>query len=224
VGNGLAPGSYATIGGAGLSDSTRVFNTPYLPLSLAGVSVSFDAPGLSLPGRLHYVSPNQVNVQIPWEFQGLNSVLMKVSVGEIQSAVYNLPLADYAPGIFEFTDSVSGLYLAAILDTEFRVVTPANPARRGRIISVFANGLGPVDNRPPTGEVTPAQPFATTRQRPVVTIGGRPARVDFSGLAPGNVGLYQINIEVPAEVSSGIQPIIVTVNGIASQTARVPVE
>lgn len=222
VGNGLAPGSYIAIFGAGLSDSSRVFNTPYLPLSLAGVSVSFDATGLSLPGRLHFVSPDQVNVQIPWEFQGRNSVQMKVSVGEIQSAVYNVPLADYSPGIFEF-DDVSGLRLAAALDESFRVLTPANPAQKGRFISLYVNGLGPVENRPPSGEIT-SDASSTTRQLPVVTIAGRQARVAFSGLAPAIVGLYQINVEVPADTPSGTQPVIVNINGIDSQTARIPVQ
>ncbi|MEO8131068.1 MAG: S8 family serine peptidase, partial [Bryobacteraceae bacterium] len=58
AGQGLAPGSYISIYGNNLSESTRVANTPYLPLSLAGVSVSFDIQSkkISLPARLQFVS------------------------------------------------------------------------------------------------------------------------------------------------------------------------
>ncbi|MCP5111688.1 MAG: hypothetical protein GY953_12715, partial [bacterium] len=67
VGQGLAPGSYITIFGRSLSEAFKVFNTPYMPLSLAGVSVSFDVPerGISVPGRIHFVSESQMNVVIP---------------------------------------------------------------------------------------------------------------------------------------------------------------
>ena len=103
-----APGSYLTIKGQGLSDSSLLFNTPYLPLSVAGVSVSFDitssdqsAPHLSYPGRVQYVSANQVNVQIPWGLQGQTSAQMKVSLGDVSTPIVSIPLAPAAPSIFE---------------------------------------------------------------------------------------------------------------------------
>ena len=228
VGQGLAPGSYITIKGAGLSETTRVFSTPYLPLSLAGVSVSFDNQnaGLSLPGHLHYVSDKQINVQVPWEFQGVNQVQMKVSIGDSSSALYNVPLADYSPAAFEF-DDVSGRRLAAAVDGA-SVVTVANPAHRGSVISIYANGLGPVDSSnggpPPTGEATPADTYYNCRVKPVVTVGGKPATVTFGGLAPYYVGLYQINVQVPADLQPGIQPVVITSNGIVSKQVSLPVQ
>jgi hypothetical protein len=66
----IAPGSYISIFGNNLSESTdQVTYAPYaLPLAIDGVTVSFDVPSakLSLPGYLTYVSPGQVNVQVPW--------------------------------------------------------------------------------------------------------------------------------------------------------------
>ena len=225
VGPGVAPGSYATIMGSDLSDSLKVFGTSYLPVSLAGVSVSFDAPGsgLSVPGHLHFVNDNQVNVQVPWEFQGLNSVKMKVSVGSVQSAVYTVPLSDYSPGIFEF-DDVSGRRLAAAVNTQGQVVTVANPVARGGAISLYANGLGPVDNQPASGEPTPADRYATTSKPVGVTIGGKRANVIFSGLSPYYVGLYQVNLEIPADLTAGVQPVVVNVNGIDSKVSNIPVK
>ncbi len=224
-GRAVAPGSYIAIFGRGLSDATRVFSTPYLPLSLAGVSVSFDVPerGISLPGRLHFVSDSQVNLQVPWELQGLNSVQIKVSIGDISSAVYTLPLSDYAPAFFEYQEATGRSFIAA-LDENYRLIGSANPARRGRVVQLYANGLGPVNNQPPTGEVTPAQPLATTPVTPEVIIGGRPAQVLFSGLAPYIVGLYQINVVVPTDAPVGVQQVTVRVQGVTSKAASLPIQ
>jgi minor extracellular serine protease Vpr len=224
-GKAVAPGSYIAIFGRGLSDAVRVFSTPYLPLSLAGVSVSFDVPErrISLPGRLHFVSDSQVNVQAPWELEGQTAVRIKVSIGDISSAVYSLPLADYSPALFEYQEATGRRFIAA-LDENYRLVGSANPARRGRVVQLYANGLGPVDNRPPSGEPTPAQPYAVTRVLPEVTIGGRKAAVAFSGLAPFMLGLYQINVTVPADAPAGVQQVVVTAGGVSSKAALLPVE
>jgi uncharacterized protein (TIGR03437 family) len=226
VGQGLAPGSYISIFGRGLSEVTRVFNTPYLPLSLAGVSVSFDVPSQnrSVPGRIHFVSDGQVNVQVPWELQGANSALMKISIGDSSSTLVTVPLLDHSPAAFEYNEPSSGRTLVAALDTNFNLVGSSNPARRGNVIQIYANGLGPVNNPPASGEVTPADPLPATRSVPTVTIGGRPAEVLFSGLAPYNVGLYQINVRLAADTPSGTQPVVITANGIQSKAANVPVE
>lgn len=223
----LAPGSYISIFGRGLSEALRVAGTASLPVSLAGVSVSFDAANLSLPGRLHFVSERQVNVQIPWEFQGLNSVAMKVSIGEgpnDTTAVFTVPLANQSPAFFEFDDAASGRRLLAAVDLAGNVVTVANPARRGEFVQLYANGLGPVDHRPASGEPTPAAPLAQTQARPVVTIGGQEAEVLFCGLTPGSVGLYQINVRIPAGVPAGLQPVTLTIAGAQARTATIAVQ
>ena len=226
IGRGLAPGSYISIFGQNLSDVTRVGVTASLPLALASVSVSFDVPSrqLSLPGRLHFVSPTQINVQIPWELKGLNSVVMKVSIGDFSSALYNVPLNNVSPNAFEFTDPGTGRVLAAALDSNFALVYDANKAKKGQFIQVYCNGLGDVDITPPSGEPSSASPLSRTTVTPIVTIGGRPAEVDFSGLAPGIVGLYQLNVRVPADAPSGLQPLVIQVGGVTSKTANVPVE
>lgn len=222
-----APGSYISIFGRNLSESLRIFETPWLPLSLAGVSVSFDVPGraISLPGRLHFVSEGQINVQIPWELEGLNSVLVKVSIGNTSSALYTLRLRQHSPAFFELDDLAgSGRRIIAAQDQDGPIITTSLPARRGRIAVLYYNGGGPVDNRPASGEPTPAQPLARTRVTPNVTIGGRPAPVQFSGLTPGSVGLYQLNVVVPIDVPSGLQPVVITMGNAISKAAALPVE
>lgn len=224
AGQGFAPGSYVEIYGVGLSEATDVASTPYLPVALAGVSVSFDAPGLSVPGHIYFVKPNQVDAQIPWEFQGLSSVRMKVSVGASQSAVYTVPLASVSPAAFEIPDSSGNRLVIAARDTNNKVISTANPARRGQTISLYVNGLGEVDNTPVSGDPTPSQPLANTRAMPHVTIGGVDAAVGFHGLSPSSVGLYQINVTVSAQAPTGRQPIKITIDGIDSQASSLPVQ
>ena len=182
AGQGLAPGSYISIYGTDLADATQVETTPSLPVALSSVSVSFDVDGISQPGRIHFVSPGQVNVQIPWELQGKSSAQVKVTVGGLQSYDRTIPLATYSPGVFE----VAGL--AAAHDVNFVLVNQAHPAIRGQAIQVYMNGLGPVSNQPASGEPSPGAPGSTlalTSASPSVTIGGVPAQVTFSGMTPG---------------------------------------
>ena len=227
AGRGFAPGSYIAIYGSRLSDSFQVFSTPTLPVSLAGVSVSFDneANRISVPGRITFVSDGQINVQIPWECQGLTQVQIKVAIGNIQSREpITIPIANVSPGAFEYTDSNGQLSVAA-LDQAFQLLTPANPARRGQAIQLYYNGLGAVDNQPESGGAAPSQePLARTRVVPTVTIGGRPAQVLFSGLAPGFVGLYQVNVIVPGDAPAGRQPVGLSINGVEAPNTFVAVQ
>jgi minor extracellular serine protease Vpr len=223
VGKGLAPGSYISIYGTALADATNVESTPSLPVSLSSVSVSFDGGGLSLPGHIHFVSPGQVNVQIPWEFLGQTSVQMKVTVSDyLSSNVYTVPLAASSPGIFEYTDN--GRKSVVAQDVAFNLISQANAAQRGKAIQIYANGLGAVSNQPASGEPSPAQPLAATSVLPVVTIGGVTAQVVFSGLTPGAVGLYQVNVVVPSSLSPGNQTLVISVNGLPSQTSNIAVQ
>jgi uncharacterized protein (TIGR03437 family) len=218
IGQGLAPGSYIAIYGSALSDALQVESTASLPVSLSQVSVSFDAGTLSLPGHLHFVSSGQVNVQIPWEFQGKTSVQMKVTMGGLQSDVYTLPLAPTSPGIFE----IAGV--AAAEDAKYAVIGPNHPAVRGQSIAIFVNGLGPVSNTPGSGEPSSAVNLSQTPSFPTVTIGGVNAQVVFSGLTPFTVGLYQVNVTVPSGIAAGNQQVVVAMGGVSSKPSVLPVQ
>lgn len=220
----LAPGSYISIFGTALSDVSDQSKIPVLPLSLDEVSVSFDDPstGLSVPGYLYYVSSGQLNLQVPWELQGHSSALMKVRVGESLSGLVTVPIASVAPAFFEYRSS--GTLLTAALDQRNVLIGPNNAARRGETIQLFANGLGPVTNTPPSGLPAGSQPLSQTTSTPVVSIGGKTAAVTFSGLAPGFTGLYQVNVMVPSDAPAGIEPLTISIGGLISKTSNIPVQ
>jgi minor extracellular serine protease Vpr len=207
VGQGLAPGSYISIFGTDLADTTLVESTPSLPLSLGQVAVSFDGGGKSVPGRFHFISSGQINVQIPWEFQGQSSVQIKVMNYGFWTGLYTVPLATYSPGIFAVTDGSSNAVIWA----------PSNPtlgqAKRGGSIAIWANGLGPVDLPQSSGDPASATVLTHTQVAPTVTIGGSPTGFIFSGLAPTFVGLYQVNVSIPSDAPTGTQALKLSIGG-----------
>jgi minor extracellular serine protease Vpr len=223
---GFAPGSYVTLFGNNFGSVSSGFSTSYLPISIGNTGVSFDTVSLSVPGGLSYSSPTQINVQIPWEMQqalqsGQTSVQIKVDSGALSGAIYNLPLASYSPAFFE---GPAGF--VAALDQNNKVVTTSNAVGQGSVVQLFLNGLGPVSNQPASGMPASTSVLAGTTAIPVVVIGGQtvPAQnVQFSGLTPGSIGLYQVNVIVP-DTGAGLQPITISIGGVTSSTSHVQVK
>lgn len=223
-GTGAAPGSYITIAGANLSPVVSVFTTPYLPISLVNTAVTFDTAAISVPGHVSYVSPIQINVQVPWELQGAASANVKVIVDGLASTVQTVPIVTAAPAFFEFTDPGTSKLAAAALDASFALITAAHPVVRGQVAQLFVNGLGPVSNQPGDGQIALADPLSRTTSTPVVQIGNQSAMVQFSGMAPGIVGLYQVNVVVPPNLVPGPQPITIAIAGQMSPASTLSVQ
>jgi adhesin/invasin len=97
------------------------------------------------------------------------------------------------------------------------VITASHPVSRGSTVALFLNGLGPVNNQPADGWPA-ADSSSTTVSTPTITIGGQPATVTFSGLAPGFADLYQVNATVPNGIGTGAQPVTCTIGGVSCQT------
>ena len=240
TGAGFAPGSYVTIFGDNLAEALTSATTASLPISLAGVSVSFDdaARGVHAPGRLVLVASGQVNLQVPLELAGSTSAVMKVTLansasrsvrqdnvlmGTYQSQTVTIPIASYSPAFFEYTDA-GGARQAAALDESYRVIGSATPVGRGRVAQFYLNGLGPVTQTVASGERAPGgDGLALTQTTPTVTIGGRPAQVLFSGLAPYLVGLYQVNVVVPESAPAGLQPVSLSIGGVTAPNSQLAV-
>ena len=223
----IAPGSYVSIYGANLTenytDSVTAALAPFaLPLTMDGVTVSFDVPSakISVPGHLTYVSPTQINVQAPWELQGQTSAQVKVTLyGYSYGNVVTVALADTAPQFFDI-----GGGIVAALDGNNVAVTAANPVKRGQVVQLYMNGLGPVTNGPASGEFASTTALTYTKaQDTAVTIGGQTAQVLFTGLAPSFPGLYQVNAIVPTGISAGTVPISLTIAGVTTNALTLPV-
>jgi uncharacterized protein (TIGR03437 family) len=99
----------------------------------------------------------------------------------------------------------------------------SRPVKAGDILVVYANGLGPVFNRPRTGGVTSLTTLSQTAETPIVTVGGQSAEVLFSGLAPGFIAAYQVNIRTPSVTGSSAL-IVIRLGGESSQGYVIPVQ
>ena len=142
-------------------------------------------------------SPGQFNVQVPWETTGMGSFSMIVN--GTPSNVQSAGVLTYSPDVFMVSPAQ-----AAITHADGSLVSATSPAAANETVVVYATGLGPVSGAMVTGKPassTSLQP--TTPQPATATLGGIPATVSFSGLTPGFTGLYQVNVQVPANVPSG---------------------
>ncbi|HEY1496113.1 MAG TPA: hypothetical protein VGF49_16285 [Candidatus Solibacter sp.] len=225
-GNALAPGSIASLFGAGLAPQSVVADAaPGLPFTLGGVTMTLGT-GFA---PLFYVSPGQLNFQIPhFTVTGPTLTTLTVASGNSKTT-YTVLLKPYAPALFTTNQAGTG-QASTLIDGTASLVAPigafpgSRPAKIGDHISIYATGLGDVSDRPAPGAATPADPLPHTLATPTVTVGGVPATVTFSGLAPGYVGLYQINVQVPDGTPTGSAvPIILTIGGVPSNSATIAI-
>jgi uncharacterized protein (TIGR03437 family) len=224
---GIVAGSIASLFGRRLTAAPATAQTTPLPVTLGDVSVFVN--GTAAP--LIYVSPYQVNFQVPWEAVGTVHKLQVVAAG-LYSDVVAIDGAVFAPGIFTI-DQLGVGQAAALIDGTAMIAGPAGrsagipsrPAKRGEVVSIYCTGLGPVSNRPATGRPSGSQPLSLTSVAASVSVGGILSDVLFSGLAPGFVGLYQVNARIPADAPAGSAvPLVLTIGGIASNTVTIAVE
>ncbi len=220
LGQGIAPGSYISLFGTDLALYSQSASTVPLPISLYYTSVGFQAGTVSVPGALSYASDTQINVQVPWELAGQSSVAIKVNIEPLLGQVITVPVTTYSPAIFAPANNI-----AAAENLSGQVLSTSLPAVQGQYVSLYCNGLGPVTNQPATGAAALADPsLSYTSAQVTATIGGQPATVQFSGLAPNFVGLYQVNVLVPTGLTPGNQPVVLTVGNVSSPSVLLPVQ
>ena len=221
----IAPGAIVAIFGTDLAGDIVLAQEVPLPTTLGDTSVTFN----DIPAPLFFVSSTQINAQVPFELMsGAGSVTVQVKRGN--ASVASAGIAAVSPGIFTLNAQGTGQGAILIADTPFLaapagVLEDSHPAQRGEFISIFCTGLGPVLPEVPSGDVAPSTPPLAETLTPLVNIGGIPAQVTFSGLAPGFVGLYQVNVQVPLGVPSGPeQPVEIIIDGVPSNTVTVAVQ
>ncbi len=226
-GEGLAPGSIATIYGTNLAGVTQLADSaPPLPYSLGGTTLAI--PGS--PVALFFVSPLQVNFQVPFlQVSGATQTTLTVTQGQLTNT-FGITLVPYAPALFTTNSQGTG-QAAALIGSSTSLAAPqgafpgSRPVKKGETIVAFCTGLGNVTNTPDAGFPAQSAPLSRTRTAPTMSVGGENAPVSFSGLAPGFVGLYQVNAQIPSNAPSGSAvPIILKIGGVTSNTATIAVQ
>jgi uncharacterized protein (TIGR03437 family) len=193
---GVARGSIAAIFGTNLAGATAHAESIPLPRILAGARVL--VAGVEAP--LFFVSPLQINFQVPFEAPLGQAVPVQVVRDNVVGPTASLVVTDYALGVFAY-ERQPGVRDPIITHLNGELVTPSNPARPGEVVVVYATGVGVLDNPPATGAAAPSDPPSASRVLPQAILAGSSSgttvRVLFSGLTPGLVGLVQMNIQLP---------------------------
>lgn len=207
----LTPGSLASIFGVNLAATTAQAGVIPLPSTLGGVKLTLN--GITAP--LVFVSSGQINFQVPFELAGQPSATAELQSGSAIAVLPDIPLSAATPGIFFAAGNQ-----AAITHVDGTLANAAKPASQGETLMLFATGLGAVSPTPATGAAA-GVPFSNLIATPSVTVGGKAAVVSYSGLAPGYVGLYQLNVTVPFGLPSGATPVQVQTGQTFSNTATI---
>ena len=217
----IAPGAIVAIFGTDLVGDMQVATVVPLPTTLGDTSVTFN----NIAAPLFFVSGTQINAQVPFELMtGTGSVTVQVKRGSETSTAQPIGVAAVSPGVFTLNEQGTGD--GAILHAgNFQPVSESAPALPGEFLLIFCTGLGLVQPEVQSGQIAPtAEPLARTVSTPLVNIAGLPAQVSFSGLAPGFVGLYQVNVQVPLGVPPGTQEVEIIINNVPANTVTIPVQ
>jgi len=191
-----------------------------LPTTLGDTQVLFNGA----PAPLYYVSPSQINFYVPMRDTTGNPTptsgtvdvtVQQRSTGRIYAAG-QVQMGASSPAIL-MSDYSGAARQAIVVNADGTLNSPTSAAPRGSWVTIYAIGQGYIPNSPADGSPAPSSPLLSTPLTPQVNIGGfypeeyqkspgDPASgqfVNFSGLAPGWVGLWQINFYIPGQVSPG---------------------
>jgi uncharacterized protein (TIGR03437 family) len=199
----IAPGQLVTLFGKGLGPAKgavyTVGNDNRVDTTLAGTRVLFD--GVAAP--LLYAQAEQLNAIVP--FGTVTNRSAKITV-EYQGETVATTTSTMVDSIFAFfTLDGTGKGQAAAFNEDGTLNSPANPAKRGSIVSAWGTGAGKTTPQSEDGVVTGSAP---PRFIAGGWIGMKPADLVYAGAAPGLVaGVSQVNIRIPADYSDSTYPL-----------------
>ncbi|HXA66483.1 MAG TPA: IPT/TIG domain-containing protein [Bryobacteraceae bacterium] len=216
-GSTVSPGSLISITGQSLSPQTDV--GPVNPLAQAIDGVTVTVNDYILP--LLYVSPQQINAQVPFELSDGNYTLVVHSPGQPDvSATFTV--ARNSPGLFG--QSLNSQTYAIALHADGSVITPDSPAQGGETISLLGTGFGPYSAPVVDGFFPPAPPPGLT-DSVSISLGNQNPTPTWSGAAPGYTGVAMTTFQVPPTMAgSGMVQLTVSVNSANSNTVMLPVQ
>lgn len=209
----VAPGGLVRIQGSSLASVTAASRQTPLPTLLGEVCVTVNDRALPLL----LVSPDLIQAQLPDNVSGSARLVVRSPGGS--SAPWDFQILPAAPAVFRLTGDSAAIVRAKNNEP----VTLTNPVHPKDVLVIYATGLGAVTPPVAPGEAAPAQPLSTALLAPSVTLGGVGLPLSFAGLAPGHVGVYQINAYVPDHVPEGMSVPLTIAQGSSSTTVNVRV-
>jgi uncharacterized protein (TIGR03437 family) len=216
----MAPNGLISIIGKNLA-STASAGTSTLPTVMGGTCVTLN----NSPIPLLATSAGQINAQIPNTLAaGRYPMVVRSISGQVASSSVTVTISKYAPAIFV------DLQGPAIYHADGTRVNQDNPGHRDEKLTIYLTGMGATTGgRVTAGQPSPASPLAVTA--PVNLYFGNPLMsqaaiiVNWSGLLPGSIGVYQLNCTIPgAHINGDSLPVTVKIGGVSSPTsgANVP--
>jgi uncharacterized protein (TIGR03437 family) len=219
----IAPGAFIAIYGANMGGAVTTASKVPFPTSLGTTQVFLG--GQSLP--LFFTSAQQIDAIVPYDIAANSSQQLIVQTGDALSQPEPVTVAAAQPGVF--TQNQSGSGPGAILGQKpggvAKLNTAANPASAGDALLIFCTGLGTVTPPVTAGAAASTTTLSNTDNPVTVIVGGDNAQVLFAGLAPGFVGLYQVNVIVPSGIDSASDvPVVLTEAGATSAPVTVAIK
>jgi uncharacterized protein (TIGR03437 family) len=214
----LTPGTDVEVFGSGLAATSE--SAPSVPLP-AEFRNTFMLVG-PLQAPVIFVSPGQVNVQIPSELKPNQQYPVIISANGALTTPDNIDVVDVQPGVAQYRDGSGNLIAQHSVD--FSLVDAGHPAKPGEILIMYLVGMGATTIPVPSGTGAPSGPFAEVTVKPTVTVDSQPADVSFAGLTPNGVGLYQINFTVPQGAATGNLQVAVSQGTATANVTTLPVQ
>ncbi len=215
----VAPGGLITLFGTQLSPVNLASSEMPLPTALANSCLTVN--GLPMP--ILFVSPTQVNAQMPFETTGDVTLILRTPGGTSDN--YNLQVLQNAPSVFRVPAPGNTTIPTVVRNDDGKLVTDSHPIHRkgNEALVIYTTGLGATSPAVPSGMPAPTNPLAVALTAPTVTLGGVSLPVLYYGLAPGEVGVYQINVSIPSSVPAGFPESLVITQGTSSTSFPVRV-
>ena len=216
---GIEAGSWVSIEGTNLANTNpgRTWRADEivwgrLPTALDGVSVTINGKA----AYVYYISPGQINVQAPAD-TATGAVSVVVTNNGAVSAPTSALLQPFAPAFFQYSGTPYAIvtrYPDNALVGNPSTIPGTVAAAPGDVLILWATGFGATNPATAAGVVVTGAPAVATL--PSVTVGGTPVTMLGAALSPGSAGLYQVAIQLPAAVPSGVVAIRASVGGYTS--------
>jgi uncharacterized protein (TIGR03437 family) len=205
----VAPGGLISVYGQQMAPVNLA--TKEIPLPTALGESCLTVNGVAVP--VLFVSGQQINGQLPFNVDGNAQMTLRTPGGISDN--FNFSILPAAPSIFRSGAAGPDTGLATITRADNgELVTPTNPVHPGDSIVIWATGLGRTSPAIDSGMPAPADPLPSAVIQPIIQLGGVALDIQYAGLVPGSVGLYQINAAVPRSVPLGLSiPLVIAQGG-----------